>query len=518
MKELENTGSKNDERKVRTYDIINAGPRNRFECQGVIVSNSARGIQTQNLPRGKFDGDHPEEMLEACEDILNMSLIELIKKYENFTGKNGKVVNLTPLDVISSCVRGMICAERGKVVIAADYSNIEGRFTAWTAGEDWKVRAFEEYDAGTGPDLYKLAYSKAFNIDVKEVAKPQRQVGKVMELSCISGDAYVLVKHPEDKKEYVIQLNNLSDHELVWDGEDFVSHEGLVWKGLQRVINVSGINLTPDHLVMYGDKWTEARDCTLYGVSENVPPYFTIVYDIHNCGPRNQFKVWPSAGSTQGLIVHNCGFGGSKGAFAKMAEGYGAKFTEEEALKNVKAWREAHPNIVRMWYAVADAAMAAFIQAGKTIPTEDNLGKVSFFYDKPNDFLHMNLPSGRSLKYFEPRIQTKINPWTGREQNCLTAMGTDSFTKKWVRYELNHLILTENLVQGLARDKMMEGMMKAEMKGYPIIMSIHDEVVAEVPESFGSTEEFESILCELEPWATGLPIAAEGFKERRYRK
>lgn len=518
MKELENTGSGSEERKVRTYDIINAGPRNRFECQGVIVSNSGAGIQTQNLPRGKFDGDYPEEMLEACEDILNMNLIELIKKYENFTGKAGKTVSLTPLDVISSCVRGMICAEKGKVVIAADYSNIEGRMTAWCAREDWKIEAFREYDAGTGPDLYKLAYSKAFTVPVKEVTKPQRQVGKVMELSCISGNAYILVKHPENNKECVKQLNNLSEHELVWDGEEFVSHEGLLWKGLQRVINVSGVELTPDHLVMYGDKWTEARDCTLYGVSENAPPFFTIVYDIANCGPRNQFKVWPSAGSVNGLIVHNCGFGGSKGAFAKMAEGYGAKFTEAEALANVKAWREAHPNIVRMWYAVSEAAMSAFIQAGTVVYTEDDRGRVSFFYDKENDFLHMNLPSGRALKYFEPRIQTKINPWTGREQNCLTAMGTDSFTKKWLRYELNHLILTENLVQALARDKMMEGMLKAETKGYKIIMTIHDELVAEVPEGFGSVEEFENILCELDPWAEGLPVSAEGFIGYRYRK
>lgn len=383
--------------KMMTMSDTDDRVRHNYKYYGATTGRmSGAGIQTQNLPRGKFDGDYPEEMLEACEDILNMNLIELIKKYENFTGKNGKTIALTPLDVISSCVRGMIRAEKGKILIAADYSNIEGRMTAWCAGEDWKIKAFEEYDAGTGPDLYKLAYSKAFNIEVKDVTKPQRMVGKVMELSC--------------------------------------------------------------------------------------------------------------------------GFGGSKGAFAKMAEGYGAKFTEAEALANVKAWREKHPNIVQMWYAVAEAAMRAFIQAGTVVYSEEERGKVSFFYDKENDFLHMNLPSGRSLKYFEPRIQSKINPWTGRDQNCLTAMGTDSFTKKWIRYELNHLILTENLVQALARDKMMEGMLKAETKGYKIIMTIHDELVAEVPESFGSTEEFESILCELEPWATGLPIAAEGFKERRYRK
>lgn len=88
-----------------------------------------------------------------------------------------------PLKVLASCIRGMIVPGEGKVLQSLDYAAIESRVNAWLWGEEWKTRAFCEFDAGVGPDLYKLAYARAFRKAIDLVTKGERQLGKVMELA-----------------------------------------------------------------------------------------------------------------------------------------------------------------------------------------------------------------------------------------------------------------------------------------------------------------------------------------------
>ena len=96
--------------------------------------------------------------------------------------------------------------------------------------------------------------------------------------------------------------------------------------------------------------------------------------------------------------------------------------------------------------------------------------------------------------------------------------GVDTYTRQWIRTSTYGGKLTENVVQALCRDIMAEAMVRAEKAGYPIILTVHDEIVAEVPKGFGSVEEFNAILEAKPKWAYGFPIVAEGWRAVRYRK
>lgn len=84
----------------------------------------------------------------------------------------------------AAALRGVITAPTGRHIVAADLSNIEGRVLAWIAGEDWKLDAFRAYDAGTGPDLYKVTAGIITGVDPWKVEKRIRNsIGKVSDLA-----------------------------------------------------------------------------------------------------------------------------------------------------------------------------------------------------------------------------------------------------------------------------------------------------------------------------------------------
>lgn len=132
--------------------------------------------QPQNLPRM----DEPEEEWPQIECVLRIlesthTAADAVDAIESIVG--------SALLWLSKALRSMLIAAKGKKFVGGDFSNIEGRISAWIAGEEWKVQAFRDYDAGTGPDLYKLTYAKSFGVDVAKVSKTDRAMGKVQELS-----------------------------------------------------------------------------------------------------------------------------------------------------------------------------------------------------------------------------------------------------------------------------------------------------------------------------------------------
>ena len=135
---------------------------------------AGRRIQPHNFPRPNMTPKHVSQVL----DYLAASNVSAQDKAECISLLDGP-----PIGVIANCLRGTLVAAPGHDLLAADFASIEGRVIAWLAGETWKLGAFRAFDAGTGPDIYKLTYSKSFHVPLEGITDKQRQVGKVEELA-----------------------------------------------------------------------------------------------------------------------------------------------------------------------------------------------------------------------------------------------------------------------------------------------------------------------------------------------
>jgi DNA polymerase len=184
------------------------------------------------------------------------------------------------------------------------------------------------------------------------------------------------------------------------------------------------------------------------------------------------------------------------------------RFNDEEVKTFNAEWRAAHPAIKRLWYNIDRAALAAVRERGRVI----RCGLIAF--KSTGAFLLLKLPSGRKLSYPQPRVVGDeqrqhvvfADNAAGQFKDCRNGQG--AYGGLWV----------ENIVSGIARDLLAEAMLRIEATGYPIVLHVHDEIVAEVPEGFGGTEEFTHLMTRKPAWALDLPIAAKAWTGKRYTK
>ena len=205
--------------------------RGMFQFYGAARTGRFAGriVQLQNLRRNSMpDLDAARQM------VIDGDLEALEMCYDDVQ------------DVLSQLVRTALEAPKGTRFIVADFSAIEARVIAWLAGETWEMEAF-----ASGKDIYCATASAMFGVPVVKhgVNGELRQKGKVAVLACLAEGQQVLT----DKG--LIPIEKVTKDMKVWDGQQFVHHDGVIYKGERKVITYEGLTATPDHLV-----WIEGND------------------------------------------------------------------------------------------------------------------------------------------------------------------------------------------------------------------------------------------------------------------
>lgn len=363
-----------------------------------------------------------------------------------------------PLVMLAKCLRASIKAEDGNKLVGGDFSNIEGRMNAFLSGEEWKIKAFQDYDDKTGPDLYKVAYSRAFGVPVQDIGDKgqERQIGKVQELALgyqggvgafiTMGDTYNL--KPEDLVKPV-----------------YAATPSETWDKI-----AAAYPSATDKFALPEDQWTAIK---------------TIVTGWRDANSRIKASWWElqeaalSAVDNPNVIhpVYN-----GRARYLSDGNFLYCQLPSSRiicyAQPHVRHTKEEHVEINGLWYNVDQFE-----------PWEIELFKVQ------------NLP------------------FRMRGRNTVWFWGVDGTTKRWTASYLYGGHQAENIIQAASRCVLDRAMFELEAAGYPTIFHAHDEAMAEVAKNWGSALDYEHIMASVgkkEYWLAGLPLAAKGWEGQRY--
>jgi len=404
-----------------------------------------------------FPRGHIDNMDTACADIM--------EHYDNpewLFFLYGDV-----LELLSGALRGAIIPGDDCDLTSADYSAIEARCVLWEAGAEAALEVFRR-----GGDIYCDMASGIYGFEVTKENKAERQFGKQAVLGLGYGMGYVTFL------------------------------------------------LT-------------CRKYDIYFTKEQVKKILKDKYEKYETWVTNQ--LFPP------MTAKNKDDKTKKRAAAKILRRLREKREDPKAIIHelvlmkytVDVYRTRYPEVKQMWTDQETAAINAVkgwemlvkqateLFGELTIQERDQIegprithGMISWFVK--GGFLCCELPSGRCLRFRDPQIKPSRTAW-GELKSGLRYMSIVK-GKFWARTASYGGKLVENITQATARDVMADAMLRMDGSCYVPMMTVHDEVVAEVPKGEGSKTDFSDMLSIIEPWARGCPITAEAERYPRYRK
>lgn len=417
------------------------------------------------------------------------------------------------------------------------------------------VRPRIELDERFGKD--KLTY-EGIEQGTKQWGRLSTYGGKMVE-NCLAADTLVFTNFGWKP------LINIDLQDLLWDGEEWVKHDGLIEKGMQRTICLNGVRMTENHLVLtergwrdasscQGLKWAEVKlpDChkiygfkrkeitvadplrlwqRVYYASLGIYKRKTNVLRVHEKRADWLLKYEPWYEQTSCLLgvavngrpvqatiksslekLWRAGYQGMPQVARKLSElldRYGAKLSKRLNDRADRRERRLHPGKLQMGHKqTAKPQQKTQPNCEQPAGENDSCRIVRADWDRCNHFaLPYQSPLSqktftRSAGFYEP-VYDIVN---SGKRNRFTVLSTEG------------PIIVHNCVQAIARDCLAESMLRLDAAGYKIAFHVHDEVVLDVPHGFGSLKDVEEIMSQPIDWAPGLPLDAAGFETDFYMK
>lgn len=728
---IRQTAGKSSVAKLDRFEVLTDETRRMLENFLFHAANTGRlggrGAQLQNLPsRGGLPWYWAEEciriILETEDPEWAATRIELIY---------GEI----PM-VLSSCLRGIIQSPNGTKLFVADYSNIEGRVAAWLGDEKWKLEAFRAYDAGVGPDLYKVTASQILGKLVDLINKVERNVmGKVPELALgfgggvgafesmariyqvdmaeyweiirsaldeqfvdkaywawgkfgesqatsmgmtqegwlasetvknawrdrhpgivqswadceklsvkalqnpgkwfpwargkcaigaqeIGGKMFLVYRLPSGRRLYRADaslktvskfgrqqpeirfwgvdgvtrqwrrqstyggdtfqsclgagtlvltsegwcpIETVTPEHHIWDGESWVSSDGAVNNGLRQTIDLSGVRITPEHLVLTHEGWKEASSCAGHNRAQSRLPdseevrwvgweEVPLASEVHLRGAeglsRDRTDQGTEAGDADVLRVpeepdhlqtgdtardvapsslrgvgldarqvlpenlaelqglrgpRDQGLSSVEGQFQQLLGGHGADVSagpHPGAQECERGLRARELHLGNM--GAASAQQAAVDQ----VASRERPRNITTNRDIAE---HAVLPAGARLAI------GGAGDCAGPAEPVYDILNCGPRNRFVVRGDNGQPMIVHNCVQAIAYDIMDHGWANAEEAGFDVVLSVHDEIGAEGPEH-RELAEFEAAMNDIPGWAEGCPVSSAGYVSTRYRK
>jgi DNA polymerase len=216
------------------------------------------------------------------------------------------------------------------------------------------------------------------------------------------------------------------------------------------------------------------------------------------------------------MVVLACGYGMGWRALIKQArEQYDLVIDEPLARAAIDAFRSTWPKIPALWRALEAAAWDALGAPGVTIAVCD--GRAAFRVSRDRQWLGLRLSSGRWIRLHQPKLIMDDRGGTFEPRVTLSVMGQD-LAHQWVRQTVWGGHLTNYLVQGTARDLLVAAALRCEVRGWPVVLQVHDEVVCETPAGTVTAAMLAEVMNVLPVWAEGCPIACKTATRNRYGK